>query len=252
MSSIGGDRLSERYEQKARQELILWKKKISIKPSMAMRLSKQAQTAINQKIPQKVHDTISSSIKTMVDGVLYGSSYFKKVQKIGRTLEEIEEQAQSMLNVYRRTAVVEGAGTGAGGLLLGLSDFPLLLSIKIKYLFSISELYGYDPKKWEERVFILLIFQLAFSSLKKREELLSVMEDWENNKQRYKDIDWQSFQQEYRDSIDFIKMLQLVPGIGAIVGAWANHQLLEQLGETAKYAYRMRWFTEKQTSKEEA
>ena len=217
-----------------------------------MRLSKQAQTAINRKIPQKVHETISSSIKTMVDGVLHGSTYFKKVDKRGNTLEEIEELAQSMLNVYRRTAVIEGASTGAGGLLLGLSDFPLLLSIKIKYLFSISELYGYDPKKWEERVFILLVFQLAFSSLEKREELLSVIEDWENNKKRYKEIDWQSFQQEYRDSIDLIKMMQLVPGIGAIVGAWANHHLLEQLGETAKYAFRMRWFAEKQTNNEEA
>jgi hypothetical protein len=234
--------LSERFEQRARQELDLWKHKIGVKPSMAMRLSKQAQTAINQKIPQKVHDMISTSIKTMVDGVLYGSTYFKKVDQTGETLEEKEEIAQSILNVYRRTAVIEGAGTGAGGLLLGLSDFPLLLSIKIKYLFSIAELYGYDPKKWEERIFILLVFQLAFSSVEKRKELLSVMEDWDNQKESYMQIDWQSFQQEYRDSIDFIKMMQLVPGIGAIVGAWANHQLLEQLGETAKYAYRMRWF----------
>ena len=236
--------MSEQYEQRARQELVLWKDKICIKPSKAMRLSKQVQTVINQKIPQKVHDMISSSIKTMVEGVLYGSTYLKKTEHVGETLEEKEAIAQSMLNVYRRTAVVEGAGTGAGGLLLGLSDFPMLLSIKMTYLFSHSELYGYDPKKWEERVFILLVFQLAFSSLEKRKELLAVMEDWDNNKELYEDIDWQSFQQEYRDSIDFIKMMQLVPGIGAVVGAWANHKLLEQLGETAKYAYRMRWFLE--------
>ena len=31
-------------------------------------------------------------------------------------------------------------------------------------------------------------------------------------------VDWQQLQQEYRDTIDFRKMLQLVPGIGAIVG----------------------------------
>ncbi len=237
---------SERYEERAKQDLLLWKKKISAKPSMAMRLSKQAQTAINQKIPQKVHDLISKSIKTMVEGVLYGSTYFKKVDKIGNTLEEKEELAQSMLNIYRRTAVVEGAGTGAGGILLGLSDFPLLLSIKIKYLFSVSQLYGFDPKKWEERIFILLVFQLAFSSLEKKQELLPIIEDWENQKGLYQEVDWHSFQTEYRDSIDFIKMMQLVPGIGAFVGAWANHQLLEQLGETAKHAYQMRWFTEQE------
>jgi hypothetical protein len=53
-------------------------------------------------------------------------------------------------------------------------------------------------------------------------------------------IDWQKLQQEYRDAIDFRKMLQLVPGIGAIVGAWANFSLLEELGETAMNAYGIR------------
>jgi EcsC protein family len=35
-------------------------------------------------------------------------------------------------------------------------------------------------------------------------------------------------------------MLQLVPGIGAAVGAYANYNLLDHLGETAKNAYRLR------------
>ncbi len=29
--------------------------------------------------------------------------------------------------------MIEGAGTGAGGIFLGLSDFPLLLGIKVKF-----------------------------------------------------------------------------------------------------------------------
>ena len=32
-----------------------------------------------------------------------------------------------------KIAAAEGAGTGAGGILLGLADFPLLLTIKIKF-----------------------------------------------------------------------------------------------------------------------
>jgi hypothetical protein len=31
-----------------------------------------------------------------------------------------------------------------------------------------------------------------------------------------------------------------MPGIGAIVGAYANYQLLDKLGETAMNCYRMR------------
>jgi hypothetical protein len=54
------------------------------------------------------------------------------------------------------------------------------------------------------------------------------------------EMDWRKFQQEYRDYIDLVKMFQLVPGIGAFVGAYANNNLLKQLGETAMNAYRLR------------
>ena len=54
------------------------------------------------------------------------------------------------------------------------------------------------------------------------------------------DLDWRSFQQEYRDYIDLAKLLQLLPGIGAFVGAYVNNKLVDKLGEYAMYAYRMR------------
>jgi len=53
-------------------------------------------------------------------------------------------------------------------------------------------------------------------------------------------IDWQSFQQEYRDTIDLAKLLQFLPGFGAVVGAVANYRFLDELGRTAMNAYRMR------------
>ena len=53
-------------------------------------------------------------------------------------------------------------------------------------------------------------------------------------------FDWRNFQQEYRDYIDLAKLLQLIPGIGAVVGAYVNHQLTNKLGKFAMNAYRMR------------
>jgi hypothetical protein len=141
---------------------------------------------------------------------------------------------------YQKTAIVEGAGTGAGGILLGLADSPLLLSIKMKFLFDAAAVYGFNTKEYEERLFILHVFQLAFSSDEIRKETLDVMEHWDDRKTVLVEMDWRKFQQEYRDYIDFVKMMQLVPGIGAFVGAYANNNLLKQLGETAMNAYRMR------------
>ena len=54
-------------------------------------------------------------------------------------------------------------------------------------------------------------------------------------------FDWRSFQQEYRDYIDLAKLAQLVPVIGAPVGAVVNYKLIKKLGITAMNAYRMRW-----------
>ena len=53
-------------------------------------------------------------------------------------------------------------------------------------------------------------------------------------------FDWQTFQQEYRDYIDLAKMAQLLPLVGAGVGAVANYQLIKKLGKTAMMSYRMR------------
>ena len=49
---------------------------------------------------------------------------------------------------------------------------------------------------------------------------------------------------EYRDHIDLAKLLQLIPGIGAAVGALVNYKLTNRLGEFAMNAYRMRIFEE--------
>lgn len=44
-------------------------------------------------------------------------------------------------------------------------------------------------------------------------------------------------------------MLQLVPGIGAAVGAYANYNLMDQLGEAVRNVYRWRYFQEQNQTK---
>jgi hypothetical protein len=59
----------------------------------------------------------------------------------------------------------------------------------------------------------------------------------------YRDInqfDRRNFQQEYRDYIDLAKLAQLVPVIGAPVGAVVNYKLIKKLGVTAMNGYRLR------------
>lgn len=229
------------YELKVYEEILAWKRKFKKRSGLLARASKKAQTKVNQLIPEKVNQILTESVKNMVKATLAGSNLTtKKQQGNGLTLAEKDELLIKKLAGYKKTAALEGAGTGAGGILLGMADFPLLLSIKMKFLFDAASVYGFDPSKYEERLFILYVFQLAFSSDEKRKQTLKLIEDWEIRKAELLELDWQQFQQEYRDYIDFAKMLQLMPGIGAVVGAYANYNLLDQLGETAMNAYRMR------------
>ena len=230
------------YSMKVRDEVALWKRKMTRRSGMINKVSKATQTKVNGLIPEKVHHVITESIKNMVKATLAGSNLTtKKRQATGLNLYERDELFKEKLSAFRKTAVVEGAGTGAGGIMLGFADFPLLLSIKMKFLFEAAAIYGFDTNEYEERLFILHVFQLAFSSEEVRRETLTTIENWEQQKYFIADMDWRDFQQEYRDHIDLVKMFQLIPGFGAIVGAFANYNLLDQLGETAKNSYRMRY-----------
>ncbi len=236
------------YDLLVAAELKTWKKKMMRRPSLVNKLSKKIQTRINGWIPEKVHAAVTTAIKQMIRGVLFGAKRTTAKPLMNAGLQTREEAVQKKIDWYRNTAAVEGGITGAGGILLGLADFPILIGIKIKLLFDIASLYGFDMDEYKERVYLLHIFELAFSSHEHRKNVYMKMTDWERrSKELPEDIhqfDWRNFQQEYRDYIDLAKMAQLVPLIGAPVGIIANYQLIKKLGATAMNAYRMRLLPE--------
>jgi EcsC family protein len=234
----------ETYQQMVSSELHAWQKQMLKRPSFFNNLSKRLQTKINSWIPEKIHNAITIAIKQMIRGVLFGARHTTAKPSKDTSFQHTEELVIRKIDVYRHTAAIEGGITGAGGFLLGLADFPILIGIKIKLLFDIAALYGFDVDDYKERVYILHIFELAFSSHEHRRNVYLKMTEWnEKSKHLPKDIhqfDWRNFQQEYRDYIDIAKMAQLIPAIGAPVGIVVNNKLIKKLGITAMNAYRMR------------
>lgn len=232
------------YEKIVGAELAAWQKKMLRRPGLLNSLSKKLQTKVNSWIPERVHSAVTTAIKQMVRGVLFGAKHTATDILINTTLEQREEAVKKKIDNYRKTAAIEGGITGAGGILMGLADFPILIGIKLKLLFDIASLYGFNVYDYRERVYILHIFELAFSSDAHRKNVFLKMLDWDTkSKSMPEDInqfDWRTFQQEYRDYIDLAKMAQLVPLIGAPVGVIVNNRLVKKLGLTAMNAYRMR------------
>lgn len=238
-----------RYEDQVRVELKRWERDILKRPGLLERTSKSIQTKINDKIiPEKMHTVITATVKGLVKSVVSGLDFIPKSPPLKDvSLQERDQLAQRLLLKYKRIAAAEGAGTGAGGFTLALADFPALIVIKMKFLFELAHIYGFSTKDYRERLFLLYVFQLAFSSQEKRPELYKVILDWEKNiggwpaEEGYlQQINWEQFQREYRDAIDFRKTLQLIPGLGTVAGAWANYGLVDDLGTVGINCYRLR------------
>ena len=231
------------YEQGVQVELAAWRARILSGPNLWDRTTRGVQQRINRAIPEKVHAVITATIEQMTRGILTGSDLTTPAPLPGASLAQREAQVLEKIALYRTTATAEGGIAGAGGFLLAAADFPVLIGLKIKLLFDIAALYGHSGKDFRERLYILAIFQLAFSSPVHRKEVFASMAAWDARAVgTLDDFDWRRFQQEYRDYIDLAKLAQMLPLIGAPVGMIVNYRLLDRLGETAMNAYRMRWF----------
>ncbi|QGQ98887.1 EcsC family protein [Paenibacillus psychroresistens] len=240
------------YENIIKQQIINWIPVFLKPPGFFEKTSKKISTKINTWIPQKVHNAITAAVKAIVRTTLFGAEYTPKGKvQLGLTLEESDKKAHETLSLYQKIATAEGAGTGAGGILLNIVDFPALIAIKLKLLFELAHVYGYNTNEFSERIFILTVFQMAFTNPDQREQLLHTIQNWDEHKVKwisdkdyYQSFDWETFQKEYRDSIDFRKLLQMIPGIGAVAGALANYSIVEDLGEVSLHCYQIRRLAE--------
>lgn len=236
------------YEEGIRSELAVFEREMLRPEGFVSGVAKGVQKKVNGWIPDKIHRAVTAAIEGMVKAVLFGTKYVSRGPLYGVQLRQREHLVDDATNNYRKVAMVEGWSAGAAGFVGGVADFPLFLGIKMKFLFEVAGLYGYDVKNFKERLFILYVFQLAFSSQQSRRMSYQIIKSWKdfakNIPENEDSFDWRHFQQEYRDYIDLAKLLQVMPVIGSLVGAYTNHKLVEHLGRVAKNAYRLRWFSE--------
>lgn len=231
------------YEAWAAEEVARWRAGVLKPAGPFARGARGLQQRINRAIPEKAHAAVTEVMRQMTRTILVGSDLASGPPLRDAGLAERDRRALKTIHDYRRIAAVEGGVAGAGGFWLAVADFPALLMIKIRLLFDLAGVYGRDGEAFAERLYILHLFQLAFSSAEHRGRVFQGLEDWDGREHPadFQHFDWRSFQQEYRDYIDLAKLAQLVPVIGAPVGAVVNWRLLDRLGETAMNGYRMRW-----------
>lgn len=223
-------------------DLQAWRAELLRPPGPLDGLARAAQRRINRLIPDKVHAAITAAIEAMTRAMLTGADVTTGEPLTGLTRDERRARAARAIAGWRAAAAAEGGITGAGGFLAAAADFPLLMGLKIKLLFEIAAIFGHDGTDLPERLFILHVFELAFSDAAHRAEVLAALDHWDarDHPRHLDDFDWRAFQQQYRDHIDLAKLAQFLPVVGAPLGALVNWRLVERLGRTAVMAYRLR------------
>ena len=223
-----------------------WEDTMKSKPRKINDFSKKAQDKVNSILPEKYHSIMTEVIKNMVKVVIMGAEYTINQPLLYIPLRERERLVNERVEFYRKTAGITGVTTGIGGFISAMADFPILIALKVKLLYEIASIYGYNAKDYRERLYILYIFELAFCSENRRLEVFIILKNWDiyvdSLPERKEDFDWRKFQQEYRDYIDLAKLLQIVPVVGGVVGGIANYRLVDKLGDTAINCYRLRYF----------
>jgi hypothetical protein len=236
------------YEAQARAELAAWLVVQRKGPSALTQAAWALQGRLNRLVPEKLQAAVALVVEKLTRGIVVGADITTPKRLAKGPLSVREAEVERRVAAYRGAAAAGGGVAGAGGFMLALAEFPTLLATKIKLLFDIAALYGHDVRVLDERLYILAIFQLAFSGADHRRDVLAAMDAWDaratGRPQSLDAVDWRRLQQEYRDYIDLAKMAQMIPVIGAPVGAVVNFHLLDKLGHTAVQAYRMRWFAD--------
>ena len=233
------------YEARVLAEAEAWRERQLRRPGLWDMTTRATQDRINRIIPERVHQIVTSGVELTTRGIMAGAEWTTAKPLLHGDLRTREDLIRTRIDLYRTTASAEGGVAGAGGFLLAAADFPALLAIKVKLLAEIGALYGHSGKSLPERLYLLRIFQMAFSSARHRPEALAALEAAGrglHQPERIQDFDWRKFQLEYRDYIDLAKLAQLIPVIGAPVGAVVNWRLTTRLATTAMNAYRLRWF----------
>lgn len=245
--AVPGKLIAVADEAAIRAELAAWRARVLRRPGLLDKASRATQDRINRIIPERIHAIVTAGVEAMTKGILTGSEVLKARPPAGGSLAAREAKARGLIATYRNTAGVEGGVAGAGGFVLAAADFPALMAIKVRMLADIVSVYGWGGGAPAERLFLLHVFHLAFASARRRPEALAALEAWIADggaSETVAGYDWRKFQQEYRDYIDLAKLAQLIPVVGAPIGAVVNWRLVDRLGETAMMACRLRWMAE--------
>lgn len=234
------------------------------------------QKAAEKLVPEAVQDAVSKAIESFLSRLdSLARSLFdpdevrQRLDALGSSddqqLKCADEAAKHYWNWHVGYAAAEGGATGAAGLVGLAADVPALFTVALRLIQQIGTCYGYDVSKDAEREYVLHILRTGSTGdlkaklecligLKQIEEILLKV-TWKKMGESFArgEIGKQAalfgvkkFSKSLGIQITKRKALQMVPVVGALVGASFNATFINDIGRTAYMSYRRRWIAERE------
>jgi hypothetical protein len=243
-------RHTTQYERGVIHEIAAWKRS---RPGslghLADVVSRPVARVLNQVIPE-------SAIRTAITSAYAASTWMTSPTWLnavagGVSLKELrtkslklsDELAQKTGDVSQISALVNGALTGAGGVLLAPADVATLTIIALNCIRRTGHCYGYPLDRPDDRPYVLAILMLsATRDPTERHVLLGRIEDFPK---------WAVAQTIEAAAIDgliqpFAEITgdEAVPGIGAFLGSASNFAFIHRVRSDAQRVFQERWLRE--------
>ncbi len=239
-------KITTKYEDAARTEMKYWSLRMQKLPSVTERITQNVQRSIHQVLPERVHQIIAETMDEVAQKVLLGNSFIISNPQHFEDFKACEHKVLEQTMAYTSTGSMDAHDSKLNNIYTNAVDFPELLKIKVQLLFDVAALYGFDLNDYRERLFVLYIFQMAFSTKGMRSNAFDMLISFEKKKsqlpEQLENFDLSDFQKIFKENIDPTKMAQMTPYLGPAIGLVTNWRLVKKLSNTAIQAYRLRYF----------
>jgi hypothetical protein len=156
-----------------------------------------------------------------------------------RPLEDCDRLAEDVGRVACGLSVVEGAVTGAGGILTTAIDVPILFTLALRTILRIGHCYGYLLDCPEDRAYALQVLIIGVSgSREKRLERLCDLHELEEMaiEESQEDI----VIEELASFLFQLEGLEAIPGLGIASGALLNYTFMQRVVVAARSVFEER------------
>ena len=267
-----GQRLEmDDYEKRQFEGIETWKKeRPNVLGGMLVPVTLPLSWLVRKTIPRAVTKGVIDGLDklakwtTDTDDILHKGQVDEICQLRKKNLKLSDDLAAGVVKWAIGMAVVEGAATGAGGIIALSVDVPIIITLALRTVHKIGLCYGYESRTENDRLFMLgLVSASVAPSYSDKMGTLATLKGIELAIARQTMATLaekavaeemgavgtataiKSLSSRLGGDLARRKILQAIPVAGAAVGGSVNGWLMKNVGRTAQRSFQRRWIVDK-------